>query len=99
MPVDVNSMTSVTAKVLMDMTRALSLSGKIRRLNQSPSSDPIQQLQTEAIIELYEAVTRLQEAVWPMLLTIPDTSGAREAAEQNAGKSLMRTASFKRLRP
>ena len=64
---------------------SLSLPGKIAELKRSPSSDRVQQLQTEAIIELYEAVKELQEAVWPMLLVIPDgIEAAREAAAKGS---------------
>ena len=60
----------------------LTLPGKIQELKRNRSSDPIQQLQTEAIIELYEAVKQIQEAIWPILLIIPDgIDAARKAAE------------------
>ena len=58
----------------------LSLSGKIAELRRSRSTDRVQQLQTEAIVELYDAVRQIQEAIWPMLAIIPDVSGARDAA-------------------
>jgi hypothetical protein len=37
-------------------------------------------LQSEAIVELYDAVRQIQEAVWPILATLPDTSAVRQAA-------------------
>jgi hypothetical protein len=54
---------------------------KIHQLRQSRSTDRLQQLQSQAIVELYDVVKQIQEAIWPMLLTIPDVSGAREAAQ------------------
>lgn len=57
------------------------LGQKIRQLRQSRSTDAIQQLQSEAIVELYEAVRHIQEAIWPMLLLIPGIGGVRDAAQ------------------
>ena len=62
-----------------------SLPTKINQLRQSRSTDRIQQLQTEAIVDLYDAVKQIQEAIWPILLVIPDVSGARDAAAANQG--------------
>jgi hypothetical protein len=39
-------------------------------------------MQTDAIVDLYEAVKQIQEAIWPMLATIPNVSAARDAAAQ-----------------
>ena len=58
----------------------LSLSGKIAELRRSRSDDRIQQLQSEAIVELYDAVRQIQLAIWPMLAVIPDVSAVRDAA-------------------
>lgn len=59
-----------------------SLSSKIRWLQGRKSNDPLQQMQTDAIVDLYEAVKQIQEAIWPMLATIPDVSAVRDAAAQ-----------------
>lgn len=67
---------------------SMSLPGKIAELKVSRSPDRIQQLQTEAIVELYEAVKQLQEAVWPMLNVIPDgVDAVRQAASQNSSST------------
>jgi hypothetical protein len=71
-----NSLARVEARL------TTSLSGKIQQLRQNRSTDKVQQLQTEAIIDLYEAVKQLQEAVWPLSLLIPDVGSVRDAAEK-----------------
>lgn len=75
----------------LEKLNATSLSFKIRKLRQTRSDDPVQQMQTDAIVELYDAVREIQEALWPMLITIPDVSGARDAAQQ-AGSGQASTA-------
>ena len=95
--------TEALAKMSQLSTRlnSLSLPAKITELKHSRSSDRVQQLQTEAIIELYEAVKELQEAVWPMLLVIPDAVDAvREAAAKgSSGASSTMLAAASRLTP
>ena len=74
----------INAHEMLAVARTLNastLSLKIQQLRQSRSTDPLQQLQSQAIVELYDAVKQIQEAIWPMLLVIPDTSGARDAAQ------------------
>jgi hypothetical protein len=74
----------INAHEMLAVARTLNastLSLKIQQLRQSRSTDPLQQLQSQAIVELYDVVKQIQEAIWPMLLTIPDISGAREAAQ------------------
>ena len=78
----------INAHEMLAVARTLnasSLSLKIQQLRQSRSTDPLQQLQSQAIVELYDAVKQIQEAIWPLLLTIPDTSGARDAAQSHSG--------------
>ncbi len=58
-----------------------SLATRMQALRASRSPDMLQQLQTEAILGLYDAVKQIQEAIWPLLLAIPDTSGPRQAAD------------------
>ena len=75
----------INAHEMLAVARTLNastLSLKIQQLRQSRSTDPIQQLQSQAIVELYDAVKQIQEAIWPILLVIPDTSGARDAAQR-----------------
>lgn len=75
------------AQTLANLTRAAeklnhaTLSAKIRWLKDHKSPDQLQQMQTDAIVDLYDAVKQIQEAIWPMLLTIPDTSAVRAAAQ------------------
>jgi hypothetical protein len=57
---------------------------KARWLKAHRSNDPIQQMQTDAIIDLAEAVKQIQEALWPMSLLIPDVDAVREAAKAAA---------------
>jgi hypothetical protein len=56
------------------------LSFKIGWLRSHRSNDPLQQMQTDAIVELYDAVKQIQEHLWPMLIDIPDVSAVRAAA-------------------
>jgi hypothetical protein len=79
MPISINEMVT-KLDVASTQLNGLSLSGKIAELRQSRSTDRIQQLQSEAIVELYDAVRQIQLAIWPMLAIIPDVSGARDAA-------------------
>jgi hypothetical protein len=58
-----------------------SLSGKIRWLKEHKSPDQLQQMQTDAIVDLYDAVKQIQEAIWPMLVTMPDVGAVRDAAQ------------------
>lgn len=57
-----------------------SLSSKIRWLESHKSNDPIQQMQTDAIVDLYAAVKQIQEQIWPMLALVPDVSAVKDAA-------------------
>ena len=84
MPLSISEVsTQATVRALSiaaEKLNSLSLKGKVNWLRQHRSDDPLQQMQSDAIAELYDAVRQIQEAIWPMLLVIPDTSGAREAA-------------------
>lgn len=59
-----------------------SLASKVTQLRQTRSTDAVQELQSQIIVGLYDAVRQLQEAIWPMLTTIPDVSAVRDAAAQ-----------------
>jgi hypothetical protein len=80
--------TGLNQKNVEALTRAASkltnpsLSSKIRWLQNHKSNDPLQQMQTDAIVDLFEAVKQIQEAIWPMLATIPDVGAVRDAAAQ-----------------
>ncbi|MCW6506602.1 hypothetical protein [Lichenifustis flavocetrariae] len=49
----------------------LSLNGKINHLKKSPSSDPIQQLQTDTIVDMYQIVREMQVFLNPLLSLYP----------------------------
>ena len=82
MPISISEMV-VKLDVASNQLNSLSLSGKVAELRRSRSDDRIQQLQSEAIVELYDAVRQIQLAIWPMLAVIPDVSGARDAASSS----------------
>jgi hypothetical protein len=58
--------------------RHLTLYGKVSKLRQTISDDPIQQLQSEIISELYDAVRALQVDLFPILLTLPQLAWAED---------------------
>ena len=53
-------------------TRHLSMKMKVEKLRLTKSDDPIQQLQSDIISDLYEAVRDLQVMVDPLILLLPD---------------------------
>lgn len=54
---------------------------KLQWLKQHRSNDPVQQMQTDAILDLADAVRQIQDALYPLPgLLIPDVSAARAAA-------------------
>ena len=61
---------------------AVSLKHKVQWLRQHRSDDPLDQMQSDTIADQYDAGRQIQEAIWPLLLLIPDPSGARDAASQ-----------------
>jgi len=81
-----------------------SIQFKANWLKQRRSSDAIQQMQTDAIIDLAEAVRQIQLAMSALPLMLPDVSGARAAAEAAAAaaaaahlKTSVGTTPYKRL--
>jgi hypothetical protein len=70
----------IRSTLAAEQSRMLLLSQKIARLKASPSPDPLQQLQTETILDLYDAVKRMQDELWPLMATLPDTGAVRDAA-------------------
>ena len=77
-----------TTQMLQALTRAStklaepSLASKVMQLRQTRSVDSVQELQSQVIVGLYDAVRQIQEAIWPILATIPDVSAVRDAAAQ-----------------
>jgi hypothetical protein len=53
-------------------TRHLSMKMKVEKLRLTKSDDPIQQLQSDIISDLYDAVRDLQVMVDPLILFLPD---------------------------
>ena len=49
----------------------LTLYGKVLKLRQTHSADPIQQLQSDIISDMYDVVRELQVMLDPILLTLP----------------------------
>jgi len=86
MPISINEMVT-KLDVASTQLNGLSLSGKIAELRRDHSPDRIQQLQSEAIVELYDAVRQIQLAIWPMLAVIPDVSAVRDAAQGGGSTS------------
>ena len=64
-----------------------SLQVKSTWLRQHRSADPIQQMQTDTIIELCDAVRQLQQAVSALPIILPDVQGARDAAANTLAKT------------
>jgi hypothetical protein len=50
----------------------LSMKMKVEKLRLTKSDDPIQQLQSDIISDLYDAVRNLQVMVDPLILLLPD---------------------------
>ena len=78
----------VRSKALVEnVARAMAtLDFKIRWLKQHRSADPLKQMQSEAIVDLYEVVKHIQEAM-SSLLPLPGAdavSAARDAASATA---------------
>jgi hypothetical protein len=97
MPISINEMVT-KLDVASTQLNGLSLSGKIAELRQSHSTDRIQQLQSEAIVELYDAVRQIQLAIWPMLAVIPDVSAVRDAAAKAGSISSTMTSTMAKLK-
>jgi hypothetical protein len=57
-----------------------SLQYKANWLRQHRSTDPIQQMQTDAIVDLCDAVRQIQQALSALPIIIPDVGAVREAA-------------------
>jgi hypothetical protein len=51
--------------------KSLSLNGKINHLKKSSSNDPLQQLQTDTIVDMYQIVREMQVFLNPLLALYP----------------------------
>jgi len=79
----VNLATSVQALERASTT----LQTKANWLRQHRSPDAVQQMQTEAILDLCEAVRQIQQAMSGLPILIPDVSAVRDAAGGSPGAS------------
>jgi hypothetical protein len=59
-------------------TTHVTLSTKVKRLRATKSDDPIQQLQSDIISDLYDLVRELQLDLFPSLLGLPDVGSVRD---------------------
>ena len=50
----------------------LSLYGKVSKLRMTKSDDPIQQLQSDILSDMYDVVREMQVMLNPLLLTLPN---------------------------
>lgn len=98
MPVSISELVT-KLDVASTQLNGLSLSGKVAELRRSRSTDRVQQLQTEAIVELYDAVRQIQQAIWPMLAVIPDVSAVRDAAQGGVASSTIMSPMAKLKQP
>ncbi|WP_158742419.1 hypothetical protein [Acidisphaera sp. L21] len=82
MPLNLKTTAAINSMIAAEAHKTVALSTTIRQLGSSRSADPVQQMQTDAIIALYDAVKTIQDALWPMLLLLPDVEAARDAAQK-----------------
>src|SRR6185436_4526428 len=69
------------AQAMQELERtSTTLQHKMNWLKTHRSTDPIQQMQTDAILDLCDAVKKIQQAIWPMSLLIPDVESVKNAA-------------------
>ncbi len=91
MPINTTAKNSLAVLTQSLERGASSLQIKANWLRQHRSNDPIQQMQTDAIIDLCEAVRQLQQAVSTLPLVIPDVEAVRNAAAAAASSTLKTT--------
>lgn len=85
---------TLTAAVQARTQSNTSMQFKTRWLKQHRSSGAIQQMQTDAIIDLADAVQQIQLAMSNLPLMLPPVSAARDAA---ANTTMSATTPFKRF--
>jgi hypothetical protein len=73
-----NLRATIQAAIARAPKRNLSLHGKVLKLRQTKSNDPVQQLQSDIISDLYDAVRELQVMLNPLLLQLPDVQDIRD---------------------
>lgn len=71
---------SLTTSVQSLERAAQTLQMKAGWLRQHRSADSLQQMQTDAILDLCDAVRQIQQAMSGLPLLLPDVSAVREAA-------------------
>jgi hypothetical protein len=100
MALDAMRYSALAAQLKQHKSLALTLEMKIGTLSRSRSKDPIQQLQTDVILELYQAIVRIQDITGPLFeALLPDTQGAREAAGHSQVGASARTTIGSYLKP
>jgi hypothetical protein len=67
-----NLQSAIKAAMARVPMRHLSMKMKVEKLRLTKSDDPIQQLQSDIISDLYDAVRDLQVMVDPLILLLPD---------------------------
>jgi hypothetical protein len=67
-----NPQAAIKAAMARVPTRHLCMKMKVEKLRLTKSDDPIQQLQSDIISDLYDAVRNLQVMVDPLILLLPD---------------------------
>ena len=97
--------TPVTARATQDALTAsmrglerviTTIQFKANWLRQHHSNDPIQQMQTDAIIDLCDAVRQLQQAMSALPIPLPPVSAVRAAAATTTVTSTTAVSAFKR---
>ena len=66
-----NLQSAIKAEMARVPTRRLSMKMKVEKLRLTKSDDPIQQLQSDIISDLYDAIRDLQVMVDPLILLLP----------------------------
>jgi hypothetical protein len=69
-----------------------SLSVSISELKRSRSGDRLQQMQSDAIIALYDMVKELNALINPMVTLLPDAAAVRQSARQGQSQSTLSAA-------
>lgn len=83
----VTAQANLAASIQAMQRAAMTLKLKATWLRQHRSTDPIQQMQTDAIIDLCDAVREIQQAMSGMPNLFPDVDAVREAAAKTTVKS------------
>jgi hypothetical protein len=96
-PMTVRATQDALASSMRGLERVITtIQFKANWLRQHHSNDPIQQMQTDAIIDLCDAVRQLQQAMSALPIPFPDVSAARAAAAHTTVTSTSAITAFKR---